>query len=236
MSDEPKVTVVSDGPPQRSLADILMDPPRLQLEPTGTPPGLVRGDALDLIQAESGEFDLIVTDPPYAFGGSGDEHAISATVAVVLREAARRLKRGRWMVVFCASSWRSMSYMVEAVRGVVEPIRVGTWCKPAARSKVSTPGWAWASVSAIAFRKGKSEDMTPADTLDHVTAQVVRNGRRAELPSSVARWAVTPYAVPGGRFLDPFAGSGALVRAAAELGMTAVGFEKNPPAPPKETP
>jgi hypothetical protein len=34
-------------------------------------------------------FDLIVTDPPYAFGGSGTEHAISATVATVLRESAQ---------------------------------------------------------------------------------------------------------------------------------------------------
>jgi 23S rRNA G2069 N7-methylase RlmK/C1962 C5-methylase RlmI len=33
---------------------------------------IVRGDALGLIQQEQGKFDLIVTDPPYAFGGSGD--------------------------------------------------------------------------------------------------------------------------------------------------------------------
>lgn len=187
---------------------------------------LIKGDALDLIQLEQGKFDLIVTDPPYAFGGSGDEHAISATVAVVLREAAIRLNRGRWMVIMCASSWRSMSYMVEAVRGIVDPVRVATWCKPESRTKVSTSGWSWASVSAIAFRKGKAVELEPAGILDHVTASVIRNGRRAELPPEVARWAVAPYAVPGGRFLDPFAGSGALPLAAAELGMQAVGYEK----------
>lgn len=187
---------------------------------------LIKGDALDLIQSERGTFDLIVTDPPYAFGGNGDEHAISATVAVVLREAAIRLNRGRWMIIMCASSWRSMSYMVESVRGIVEPVRVATWCKPESRTKVSTSGWSWASVSAIAFRKGKAIDSEGAGILDHVTAAVVRNGRRAELPSEVARWAVTPYAVPGGRFLDPFAGSGALPIAAAEIGMQAIGYEK----------
>ncbi len=188
---------------------------------------IVRGDALELIQQEQGKFDLIVTDPPYAFGGSGEEHAISATVAVVLREAAVRLQKGRWMVVMCASSWRSMSYMVESVRGIVDPVRVGTWCKPESRSKVSTPGWSWASVSAIAFRKGKSADLPERDVamLDHVSAAVIRNGRRAELPATVARWAVEPYACAG-RFLDPFAGSGAIVRAAADLGMAAVGYEK----------
>lgn len=32
---------------------------------------IVRGDALDLIQQEQGTFDLVATDPPYSFGGSG---------------------------------------------------------------------------------------------------------------------------------------------------------------------
>jgi len=190
---------------------------------------IIKGDALDLIQAESGSFDLIVTDPPYAFGGSGDEHAISATVAVVLREAAMRLKRGRFMVVMCASSWRSMSYMVESVRGVVDPVRVGTWCKPESRTKVSTPGWAWASVSAILFRKGKADNLFTASPFpDNIIAAAVRNGRRAELPQTVATWMVRPFAVEGGRFLDPFAGSGAIVEAAQIAGMDAIGYEKNP--------
>jgi 16S rRNA G966 N2-methylase RsmD len=187
---------------------------------------IIQGDALDLILAEQGEFDLIATDPPYAFGGSGAEHAISATVAVVLREAAQRLKRGRWMLVMCASSWRSQSYMVEAVRGVVEPVRVGTWCKPKARTKVATGGWAWASVKVIAFRKGKAENCGESQGLDHITAAPVMNGRRAQLPLEVAQWMVAPFAVAGGRFLDPFAGSGMLVQAAGERNMEAIGFEK----------
>lgn len=189
---------------------------------------LIKGDALDLILAERGKFDLIATDPPYAFGGSGDEHAISATVAVVLRECATRLSPGAWMLVMCASSWRSMSYMVESVRGVVEPVRVGTWCKPSSRTKVTTSGWAWASVPVVAFRKGKARDARGSDVLDHVTAEPIRNGRRAELPPMVADWMVAPYALSDGLMLDPFAGSGALLAAAGRAGMRFVGFEKNP--------
>src|SRR4051812_15850840 len=73
----------------------------------------IAGDALDLIQSfnPAMPLDLLVTDPPYAFGGSGDEHALSATVAVVLREAAQRLRRGSWAVIFSAASWRSTAYM-----------------------------------------------------------------------------------------------------------------------------
>jgi DNA modification methylase len=186
------------------------------------------GDSLDLILQETEQPDLIVTDPPYAFGGSGPEHALSATVAVVLREAATRLKRGRWMLVMCASSWRSTAYMVESVRGILDPVRIATWCKPAAKTKTQTPGWKWASVNVVAFRKGKAEDLPPAVDLDHITAEPVKNGRRAELPPEVARWMVKPFVIDGGLLLDPFAGSGAILRAGEELGMRTVGYEKTP--------
>jgi hypothetical protein len=189
---------------------------------------MLEGHALDLIELLEGEPDLIATDPPYAFGGTGDEHAISATVATVLRESARRLKKGRWMLVMCAASWRSQAYMVEAVRGILEPVRVATWCKPTARTKVQTTGWAWASVKVIAFKKGKALELESEPFLDHITAPPVMNGRRAELPEEVARWMVTPFAVPGGLCLDPFAGSGKLLRAAEGCGMRAVGYEINP--------
>lgn len=188
---------------------------------------IIRGDALELLESVDLEpLDLVVTDPPYAFGGSGDEHELSATVAVVLRETARRLKKGRWMLVMCASSWRSTSYMVDALRGVVQPVRIARWNKPVARTKARTTGWKWAGVNVVAFRKGTSLEYEDCAELDHITAAPVTNGRRAELPREVADWMVKPFAVPGGAFLDPFAGSGVIVEAAANVGMRAVGFER----------
>jgi DNA modification methylase len=188
---------------------------------------LLKGDALDLITAFDEAPDLIVTDPPYALRGDGDEHAISATVAIVLREAAKKLKKGGWMLVMCASSWRSQAYMVESVRGIVEPVRTLTWCKPVARTKAKTSGPAFASVQVLVFKKGKS-DVPPAATLDHITAEPVTNGRRAELPWQVAEWMVTAYAREGDLLLDPFAGSGAILKAAERYRIRAIGFEKNP--------
>jgi hypothetical protein len=44
------------------------------------------------------------------------------------------------------------------VRGLVEPQRIATWCKPVAKTKARTVGWRWASVNVIAFRKGKAMD------------------------------------------------------------------------------
>lgn len=190
-----------------------------------------KGHALDLIETLEESPELIATDPPYAFGGTGDEHAVSATVATVLRESARRLRRGRWMLVMCAASYRSQAYMVESVRGIVEPVRIATWCKPKARTKVQTTGWAWASVSVIAFKKGKALNLPGAafGYLDHITAEPVMNGRRAELPLEVARWMVHPFIVDRGLCLDPFAGSGKLLQAAEESGMRTLGYELNPP-------
>ena len=188
---------------------------------------IVHGDSLDLILSRGDAPDLIVTDPPYAFGGSGGEHELSATVAVVLREAAQRLKKGRWMLVMCAASWRSTSYMVDAVRGVVDPVRIATWCKPVARTKAQTVGWRWASVNVVAFKKGKAEaDPGECDALDHILCAPVIEGRRAELPPEVALWMVRPFALTGGLLLDPFAGSGAILRAGELCGMDTVGYER----------
>lgn len=188
---------------------------------------LRKGDALDLITAMTETPDTVVTDPPYALRGDGDEHAISATVAIVLREAATRLRKGGWMLVMCASSWRSQAYMAESVRGIVEPIRNLTWCKPVARTRAKTSGPAFASVQVLVFKKGKS-DTDASPLLDHITAAPVTNGRRAELPPVVADWMVGAYGRPGQLLLDPFAGSGAILHAAERLGLSALGFEKSP--------
>jgi tRNA G10 N-methylase Trm11 len=188
---------------------------------------LIHAHCLDALP-EVPELDLIATDPPYAFGGTGDEHALSATVAVALREYAGKLRRGRWMLVMCASSWRSTSYMVEAVRGVVDPIRVAHWKQAGGAHQGQHERLRWASVHVIAFRRGKGADIAPSCHLDHITAPPLTTGRRAELPPEVAAWMIEPFAIAGGTMCDPFAGSGALVKAAATAGMEAIGIEKNP--------
>lgn len=191
---------------------------------------MLKGHSLDLV-TECPAIDMLATDPPYAIGGTGAEHAVGAVVATVLREAAYRLRPGGWAVIYSASSWRSTYYMVEAVRNVLEPVRIATWVKPTSRTKVRTPGWAWASVNVLLFKKpggGPEKVGSPSDELDYIVEPPLMVGRRAQLPDRVARWSIEPFVVPGGTMLDPFAGSGAIPRAAAALGMSAIGFEQNP--------
>jgi DNA modification methylase len=84
-------------------------------------------------------------------------------------------------------------------------------------------------VNVVAFRAGKSAiECTNSPRVDHITASPVVCGRRAQLPPEVADWMVEPFAVPGGRLLDPFAGSGEILRAAERAGMRATGIEAAP--------
>jgi DNA modification methylase len=185
---------------------------------------IIRGHATDLIESFEGQPDLIITDPPYAFGGEAQETELSAAVAVVLRECAKKLKRDSFMVVLCASSWRSINYMVEAVRGIAHPVRIATWVKPNSRSKVTTSGWKWATVPVVVFKKGKPKG-NPAESLDWIQEPIVTKGRSMQLPDAVAEWVVKPFAKEGALLLDPFAGSGAFLKAGKKFGMKAVGFE-----------
>ncbi len=191
---------------------------------------ILEGHALDLLTEMPEKISLLATDPPYAFGGSGGEHALSATVATCLREYGKRVESDGWAIVFCASSWRSTTYMVEALRGVMDPVRMGTWVKPEAKTKVNTSGWAWATVNVLVFRKkrGKVAEGRTGKILDWIECPPVTGGRRAELPSAVCDWAVSPYVWLGGWCVDPFAGSGALLAAAERYRMNGIGCEISP--------
>lgn len=186
-----------------------------------------RADAVDYLQALEQRPTLVATDPPYAFGGSGAEHALTAKVPIALRLAAERLEPDGWLIVFCASSWRSVSFMVESLHGVAEPVRHATWCKPLARTAARSGGWKFATVPVLLFRKGKPA-ASCSEWLDHILEPPVQGGRRAQLPERVADWAVGPFATRGGICLDPFAGSGALLAAAERHGMRGIGCDLEP--------
>src|SRR5678816_1500111 len=54
-----------------------------------------------------------------------------------------------------------------------------------------------------------------------------RNGHPTVKPLALMRWLLTLITPPGGTVLDPFAGSGSTLVAAAELGVAAIGIEQS---------
>lgn len=192
---------------------------------------VIQGHAVDAVRhlRDANErFDLLATDPPYAFGGDGKEHELTAVVGIALREAAQLVRTGGWVLVMCAASHRSEQYMRDALRGIAQPVRRGTWVKPQSRTKVKTAGWQWASVSVLAFRRGKSSLSSPAEVLDWIEHPPQAKARRAAIPTAVADWMVAPFVTDGGAMLDCFSGSGALPLAAERAGMVATGIDIEP--------
>ena len=99
---------------------------------------LVVADAFDLserawlVEAKlTGEHRLALTSRPSEVAAKLDAMVETGALSRARAESEKaqplRLKRGRWMLVMCASSWRSTAYMVESVRGAGDPpaARVG---------------------------------------------------------------------------------------------------------------
>lgn len=192
-------------------------------------PRIEMGDALDLIeQVPPDSVDVLFADPPYSFGGRGDENAVSAAVPRILAEAGKRVKRTGIAIVLCASSWRSVEFTRVSLRNVLQPVRLLTWVKTETRSGKLLGPWGWETTQALVFVHPRGKVVRPIVATSYCLEPPMphrERGHPAQLPEGVLRWLISPINEPGGNFLDPFAGSGSAVALACALGMRAVGFE-----------
>ena len=214
---------------------------------------LIYGDALRVMQRmDDGCFDALITDPPYASGASGksgreqstakkytstkgmcpypdfagdqmDQRSWTHFMREVLREGHRVCRSGAVCVLFI--DWRQLPSMTDALQWAGWTWRgIAVWDKPSGRPqrgrfRQQAEFIVWGSNGKMPLERnvgclpGVFRQANPANRI-HVT----------EKPLQLMR-DVVQICTPGGRILDPFAGSGTTVLAAVQEGYEAVGIE-----------
>lgn len=213
---------------------------------------IIYGDALSLLRSyPAGSFDAIITDPPYASGGrtqaeknkstaqkyssmgenappafdgdAKDQRSFTSWCAEWLSECRRIAKPGAPLCVFI--DWRQLPSLTDAIQWAGWIWRgTAVWDKGNSRPQ---KGRFRAQAEYIAW--GSNGDMPisrPVPCLPGVFKYGNPQNRihLTEKPLQLMR-DIVRITEPGGRILDPFAGSGTTVLAALQEGYSATGFE-----------
>lgn len=190
---------------------------------------IYHADACDILPSLP-KTRLVLTDPPYALNAVRGEWTATASVAIGLHEAAKRVLDGGALLTFTTSSGRGVQYTLGAVSRVLPFNRVMVWHKPFSTSKAAGP-FRWDVVLVLAFGRatfGTSERSSMLSTTEP------RKGREhpSQVPVDVAEWLYAPYgdlAVQESDVLqpiiDPFMGSGRLLVPAVRRGHPVIGIE-----------
>lgn len=218
---------------------------------------IYHGDALRLMRAMPGDsFDAIITDPPYCMGatlaekgrstadkyletrGSGamlpnldgdslSQRAWTEMMTTMLDEARRLCKPGAVCVLF--SDWRQLPSLSDAVqiagwiwRGVL------VWDKKTARPqkgrfRQQAEFMAWGSHGPLPV--DRPVPVLPG-VFGYTNVRPAERMHQTQKPLELMRDLVK-ICMPGGAILDPFAGAGTTLLAAAQEGFKAVGIERS---------
>ena len=214
---------------------------------------ILHGDMLSIVKAfKPGVFDAVITDPPYASGGSKpseknrttaqqyssmkadkalpdfdgdqkDQRSWTRWCAEWLSDVRRACKPGAVLVVFIA--WRMAPCLSDAIQwgGWIWRGQI-VWDKQVSRPQRGR--FRQQSEYALWASNGPLPMDRPVGCLPGVFRYTNPANRIhvTEKPLQLMR-DVVQICVPGGRILDPFAGAGTTVLAAVKEGYEAVGIE-----------
>lgn len=211
-----------------------------------TPHTLLQGSCIERFhQLADGQFDVIITDPPYGIEAhkmstmsgseSGVVHEYEDTLEnaievwrAIFREGARVCKPQAHLYMFCDFRyWRELVDLAIECGWDVWPTPI-IWHKPSGGMLGDSTRGPRKSYETILFASRGDKRVTgvyldvivenPADSALHAAAK----------PVSVYVNLLRRSAVPGDRILDPCAGSGTLFPAANKLRCVATGIELSP--------
>lgn len=218
---------------------------------------LYQGDALRVMRRmQAGAYDAIITDPPYAagvslaakgaatstkycsdkrnnplpdFDGDGmDQRTWTLFMADVLREGRRLCRPGAVCAVFI--DWRMLPSLADAMQRAGWLWRgVAVWDKLTSRPqkgrfRQQAEFIAWGSAGRLPVDRPVP---ALAGVFRHANVAPAERLHQVQKPLALMT-DVLALCVPGGRVLDPFAGSGSTLLAAAQLGLRADGIESSP--------
>lgn len=205
------------------------------------PAGLIHGDALtELAKFADASFDAIVSDPPYGIGitqmsyqnASEQKYDDSYESWVPLMEGlvtqlARVLKSNAAGFLFCDfTRWRELSVMLEAAKFEVYP-RPFIWDR-SPDGRLTTPEkWPRRVYECILFfRRGdRALREFRGDVLSYPADRDTDNYHGAKKPVELYVDLLERIVGPGDSVIDPFAGSGPIVRAARQLSLNVWAIE-----------
>lgn len=219
---------------------------------------LYQGNCREFLDHYSGpKFDAVITDPPYASGGAtlSERTASTATkytntknkcpfpdfagdqmdarswlhmMADVLSAARVHCHDGAVLVVFC--DWRQLPLLSDAVQWAGWTWR-GTLVWDKLTSRPQRGRYRQQAEFAVWASNGKLPVDRPVPVLPGVfratNVQGAKRMHQTQKPLELMR-DICKICIPGGRILDPFAGSGSTLAAAELEGYDAVGVELSP--------
>lgn len=202
--------------------------------------------ARGLTQLADKSVNHVITDPPYEefVHAPGNRRSYNGGVIVkpampfaAITEAERfacahefvRLSRG-WILVFSAlegvAAWQKLLLAAGARRRTTM-----VWVKPNVAPKFSGDGPAAAAEAIVAVWAGQERSIWNCRGMAGVYRDAAeRRYRRhsTQKPASLMRQLIADFTQPGELILDPFAGGGSTLLAAAELGRAGLGYEIDP--------
>ena len=214
---------------------------------------IYKGNALTVLQHDIGTFDAVITDPPYASGstlsgkqsstgkkytstkrscpfpdfcGDGmDQRSWTHLMCEILEAARTKSKPGAVLVMFI--DWRNLSALTDAIQWAGWLMRgVAVWDKMSSRPqrgrfRQQAEFIVWASNGDLPLDRGVP-CLPGVFRASNVQGQ--ERIHQTQKPLEIMRQ-IIKITTPGGRILDPFAGSGSTLAAAQLEGFDAVGIE-----------
>ena len=214
---------------------------------------IYKGNALDVLRGDVGMFDAVITDPPYASGSTlAGKQASTATkytatkcrcpfpdfagdamdgrswshmMREILEAAREKSTPGAALAMFI--DWRNLPNLTDAIQWAGWSMRgVAVWDKVTSRPQMGrfrqqAEFIVWGSNGPMPSDRG-----VPCLPGVFRAANVQGSERihQTQKPLEVMRQ-VVQITAPGGRILDPFAGSGSTLAAAKAEGYDAAGIE-----------